>query len=97
MRKPSGKEPEDEVQAGFMAVHRLLGDLGEFPAVEPEPGAEQPEQPPRSLRSQILAELGREGGKIGGKRRAESMTPEQRRRSARKAAKARWAKEKAAS
>jgi len=68
-----------------MAVHRLLGDL---PPIEPEPDT-------RSLRSQILSELGREGGKIGGKRRAESLTPEQRRRSARKAAKARWAKQKA--
>lgn len=86
MRKPSGREPEDEVQAGFMAVHRLLGDL---------PTTVEPEQPVRSLRSQILSELGREGGKIGGKRRAESMTPEQRRRSARKAAKARWANRKA--
>lgn len=89
MRKPSGREPEDEVQAGFMAVHRLLGDL---PTVERE---SEPEQPARSLRSQLLSELGREGGKIGGKRRAESMTAEQRRRSARKAAKARWAKSKA--
>ena len=86
MRKPSGKEPEDEVQAGFMAVHRLLGDL---------PPIAEPEQAARSLRSQILSELGREGGKIGGKRRAESMTPEQRRRSARKAARARWANRKA--
>ena len=89
MRKPSGNEPEDEVQAGFMAVHRLLGDL---PSVEPEP---EPKQPARSLRSQLLSELGREGGKIGGKRRAENMTPEQRRRSARKAARARWTKIKA--
>jgi hypothetical protein len=89
MRKPSGRLPEDEVQAGFMAVHRLLGDL---PQIEPEP---ESLQPVRSLRSQILSELGREGGKIGGKRRAESMTPEQRRRSARKAAKARWAAQKA--
>lgn len=30
------------------------------------------------------------GGKIGGKRRAEKLTPEQRREIARKAAKARW-------
>jgi hypothetical protein len=87
MRKPSGREPEDEVQAGFMAVHRLLGDL---PSIEPEAA-----QPARSLRSQILSELGREGGKIGGKARAASMTPEQRRRSARKAARARWGKQKA--
>jgi hypothetical protein len=86
MRKPSGRLPEDEVQAGFMAVHRLLGDL----QIEPEP-----EQPVRSIRSQILSELGREGGKIGGKARAASMTPEQRRRSARKAARARWAQREA--
>jgi len=74
-----------------MAVHRLLGDLP--PELEAKP--EEPAQPARSLRSQILSELGRAGGKIGGKRRAESMTPEQRRRSARKAAKARWANRKA--
>jgi hypothetical protein len=73
-----------------MAVHRLLGDL---PQIEPE--SEFP-QPVRSIRSQILSELGREGGKIGGKARAASMTPEQRRRSARKAAKARWAKREVA-
>jgi hypothetical protein len=82
MRKPSGRLPEDEVQAGFMAVHRLLGDL---------PSEPETEQPVRSIRSQILSELGREGGKLGGKARAARMTPEQRRRSARKAAKARWA------
>jgi len=69
-----------------MAVHRLLGDL---------PSKPESEQPVRSLRSQILSELGREGGKIGGKARAASMTPEQRRRSARKAAKARWANRQA--
>jgi hypothetical protein len=91
MRKPSGREPEDEVQAGFMAVHRLLGDLPS----EPEGSSEKAAEPVRSLRSQILSELGREGGKIGGKARAASMTPEQRRRSARKAAKARWARQKA--
>jgi len=90
MRKPSGRLPEDEVQAGFMAVHRLLGDL---PAVGPEP-PEEP-KPLKSLRSQILSELGREGGKIGGKARAAAMTPAQRSRSARKAAKARWGKVKA--
>lgn len=34
--------------------------------------------------------LGRRGGKVGGKRRAANMTPEQRSESARKAANARW-------
>jgi len=42
----------------------------------------------------VMREMGSRGGKIGGKRRLETMTDEQRRRSARKAAKARWAKAK---
>lgn len=42
----------------------------------------------------VMREMGAKGGKIGGKRRLETMTEEQRRRSARKAAKARWAKVK---
>jgi hypothetical protein len=37
--------------------------------------------------------LGRLGGKKGGPARAKKLTPEQRREIARKAAKARWAKE----
>ena len=41
---------------------------------------------------QVMREMGAKGGRIGGKRRLETMTDEQRRRSARKAAKARWAK-----
>lgn len=43
---------------------------------------------------QVMREMGAKGGKIGGKRRLETMTDEQRRRSARKAAKARWSKAK---
>jgi hypothetical protein len=38
-------------------------------------------------------ELGRLGGLKGGKARASKLTPEQRKESARKAAKARWSKE----
>lgn len=41
---------------------------------------------------QVMREMGAKGGKIGGKRRLETMTDSQRSRSARKAAKARWAK-----
>ena len=43
---------------------------------------------------QVMREMGAKGGKIGGKRRLETMTDEQRSRSAKKAAKARWAKAK---
>lgn len=42
----------------------------------------------------VMREMGAKGGKVGGKRRLETMTDEQRKRSARKAAKARWAKAK---
>lgn len=45
---------------------------------------------------QVMREMGAKGGKIGGKRRLETMTDEQRKRSARKAAKARWDKVKKA-
>ena len=40
-----------------------------------------------------MAEMGRKGGRIGGKRRAERLTPQQRRESASNAARARWGKE----
>jgi hypothetical protein len=43
---------------------------------------------------QVMRDMGAKGGRIGGKRRLETMTDEQRKRSARKAAKARWAKSK---
>lgn len=43
---------------------------------------------------QVMREMGARGGRIGGKRRLETMTEEQRTRSARKAAKARWANAK---
>jgi len=42
--------------------------------------------------SRVMREMGRRGGKIGGKRRLETMTPEQRSEVALKAAKTRWAK-----
>jgi hypothetical protein len=40
---------------------------------------------------QVMREMGAKGGKIGGKRRLETMTDSERSKSARKAAKARWA------
>jgi hypothetical protein len=40
----------------------------------------------------LMANLGRKGGKIGGKRRLETMTSAQRKAVARKAAETRWKK-----
>jgi hypothetical protein len=42
--------------------------------------------------SLVMAELGRRGGKIGGKRRLKTMTANERKAVARKAARARWKK-----
>lgn len=42
--------------------------------------------------SRVMAVLGRAGGKVGGRRRMETMTQEQRSAIALKAARARWAK-----
>jgi hypothetical protein len=44
--------------------------------------------------SRVMSILGRAGGKKGGKRRMETMTPEQRSEIALKAARARWGKKK---
>jgi len=44
--------------------------------------------------SRVMAALGRRGGKVGGRRRMVTMTPEERRAVAVRAAKARWRKSK---
>ena len=54
-------------------------------------GEREPDPPARAKDPAAVA-LGRMGGLIGGKARAASMTPEERRDSARKAAVARWSK-----
>jgi len=50
---------------------------------------------PQSI-SDYMAQIGRKGGEIGGKRRLKTMTREERSRVARKAARARWNKAKVA-
>lgn len=47
-----------------------------------------------TLMSQVMAQMGRKGGKIGGKRRMETMTPERRTEVAREAANKRWGAKK---
>lgn len=49
--------------------------------------------PLKSKKNPAAVALGRLGGKVGGKARAEKLTPEQRRKIASDAARARWAKE----
>ena len=52
------------------------------------------QRPARSVISQVMAEMGRKGGRIGGKRRLTTMTAAERRAVAMAGAKARWAKKK---
>jgi hypothetical protein len=46
----------------------------------------------RETLSKVMAEMGRKGGKIGGKRSLDTMTAKKRKERAQKAAKARWKK-----
>ena len=51
------------------------------------------EPPTKAQISLLMAKLGRKGGKIGGKRRMQTMTQEERSDIARRAALARWEQE----
>lgn len=69
-----------------------VNELGRY-LVDLTTADEQPRVTPDEV-SRVMANLGARGGKIGGKRRMETMTPEQRSAVALKAARARWAKRK---
>jgi hypothetical protein len=59
-------------------------------ATQDEPEAEIPVQPDVPRKNPAAVELGRLGGKKGGKARATKLTAERRQEIARKAAEARW-------
>jgi len=80
-KRSSKNQPYDPNLTAFRVVQEATGDDD---ARETPP----PKKNPHAVR------LGRLGGKKGGKRRLETMTPEQRSRAARKAALARWRKRK---
>ena len=82
MPKRTRSLPSDVNQAAFQMVQRSTAELERKPKIT---GSEI---------SLVMAEMGRRGGKIGGKRRLQTMTPEQRSQSAFKAAQTRWAKKK---
>ncbi len=86
MKRSSKKLPKDANKLAYEIV-RLSTEEPEEPTKE-EPPIE------RSAISKYLAEIGRKGGLKGGKARAEKLDPEQRKKIAKKAAKARWDKEK---
>lgn len=71
---------------------RQMVDESTAESKAPEPLPAQPE-PTREQISAVMAALGRRGGRIGGKRKLETMTKKQRSALASKAAKARWKKQ----
>lgn len=86
MPKRISKRPVDVNEAAFQMVQR---STSESDALKPKsPKIKQSEI------SRVMSAMGRKGGRIGGKRRLETMTPEERRAVALKAARTRWTKRK---
>ena len=83
-----GKRPRDPNQLAKWIVDQ---STNETPVEQEVPQAEA--TAPVDL-SAYMAAIGRKGGQIGGKRRLKTMTKEQRRKVAAKAARARWKKPK---
>ena len=84
MPKRSSKPRLDVVQNARRVVLESL-----IRSTEPEAPASNP-----ALISQVMSEMGRKGGRIGGKRRLETLSDRRRRQIARNAANARWSKKK---
>jgi hypothetical protein len=80
MPKRTSKEKSDPVQNAFRVVQESI---------------EMHEEIHLTLVSQIMREMGSKGGKIGGKRRLTTMTPERRKEVAQLAANKRWANARA--
>ncbi len=79
MPKRSRKPPPDPNQAAASILAQVTGEAPKLGPADKDPAA---------------IALGRKGGLKGGKARAEALTADQRAASARKAAEARWGKDK---
>ena len=77
------KRPSDVNQLAHFLVNASTQEENESPA-----------PPTRAQISVLMAEIGRKGGKIGGKRRLQTMTSGERSRIAKKGARARWKRAK---
>ena len=86
MPKRTSKHPKVRLDTVQNARRVMLESIGEL---DPETPA-APAHP--SVIAQVMAEMGRKGGRIGGKRRLETMTDRERSKVAKHAAQARWAK-----
>jgi hypothetical protein len=68
--------PRDPMQRAKLTINLATGETTALP--------------PERVKDPASVELGRQGGLIGGKRRAEKLRPERRTEIARKAAEKRW-------
>lgn len=80
-RNKHDKRPKDVNQLAHHLVDLSTAEQGSMALLPPNLSA-------------YMAAIGSKGGKIGGKRRMKTMTPKQRTKIAKKAARARWAKPK---
>lgn len=82
-RKPTAKpkRPSDVNQLAYQTVGKLTAEKAPDNTAVTD-----------SEISRVMAALGRKGGKVGGRKRAESLTPKKRSEIALKAARARWKK-----
>ena len=74
------KRPRDPVQLGKLIGDILTGQVEDREPIRPEDAS----------KDQAAVALGRKGGLKGGRARADSLTPAQRKKIARDAAKKRW-------
>lgn len=81
MPKRISNGPSDVNQAAFLMAERATSEPEENPSLRKIDKADI---------SRIMSAMGRKGGKKGGKRSLETMTPDERRERALRAAKARW-------
>jgi hypothetical protein len=84
-RVKQGRRPTD--------INQIAHSLVEKTTYEPEVAPEPIPQVPASI-SQYMAAIGKKGGKIGGKRRLDTVSAKKRKKIASDAAKARWEKKR---
>jgi hypothetical protein len=82
-RISNAKHPRDINQMDHQLVELSTSEQPDLLELIPSPAV---------LASLVMAEMGRRGGQIGGKRRLQTMTKAQRKKAASNAAKARWRK-----
>ena len=101
MPKRLSKDSDDFFVNARRVVEQAIGEKMDGTPLESSEDSRKPVKKRRSQTgktpsasdvSRVMSAMGRKGGKVGGKRRLTTMTPEQRREVAVKAATARWGK-----